>query len=69
MCIKRTHRTEVGKQMEKRMVNMRYPLVLLNKIEAYQEDKGFTTRTQAIIHLIQVGLERVESDKGKDDET
>lgn len=49
--------------MEKRMVNMRYPAVLLKKIDAYQEEKGFTTRTQAIIHLLQVGLERAESHK------
>lgn len=54
--------------MEKRMVNMRYPVVLLNKIDAYQREKGFTTRTQAIIHLLQVGLERSDSNQRKGDE-
>lgn len=43
--------------MKKRMVNMRYPIVLLEKIDAYQEKTGFNTRTQTIIHLIQLGLD------------
>ena len=43
--------------MEKRMINMRYPTVLLGKIDAYQEKTGFNTRTQTIIHLIQLGLD------------
>lgn len=42
--------------MEKRMVNMRYPAVLLRKIDAYQDKAGFNTRTHTIIHLIQIGL-------------
>ena len=43
--------------MKKQMVNMRYPKVLLNKIDAYQEERGFNTRTQTIVHLIQIGLD------------
>lgn len=38
------------------MVNMRYPVVLLKKIDAYQNKMGFNTRTQTIVHLIQLGL-------------
>lgn len=38
------------------MINMRYPKELLKRIDEHKEVKGFTTRTQTIIHLIQVGL-------------
>ena len=34
------------------MVNMRYPKELLKRIDKYQEDNGFTTRTNAIIHIV-----------------
>lgn len=40
-----------------KVLNMRYPEELLKRIDEYKEKKGFTTRTQAIIHLIQKGLE------------
>lgn len=40
------------------MINMRYQKELLERIDQYKEEKGFTTRTQAIMHLIQRGLEK-----------
>lgn len=39
------------------MVNMKYPKLLLERIDKYQKDNGFTTRTNAIIHLILLALE------------
>lgn len=39
------------------MVNMRYPDKLLEKIDKFKEDNGFTTRTNAIIHMIIIFLE------------
>lgn len=49
----------------KQMVNMRYPKVLLNNIDEYQNRKGFNTRTQTIIHLIQLGLDVQAKKAGK----
>lgn len=39
------------------MVNMKYPKQLLERIDKFKEDMGFTTRTNAIIHLIIYALE------------
>jgi len=39
------------------MVNMKYPKQLLDRIDKFKEDMGFTTRTNAIIHLIISALE------------
>lgn len=39
------------------MINMRYPKELLKRIDQYQEEMGFMTRTQTIVYLIQKGLE------------
>lgn len=39
------------------MVNMNYPKALLDRIDKYKEDNGFTTRTNAIIHLVITALE------------
>ena len=39
------------------MVNMKYPKQLLDRIDRFQKDSGFTTRTNAIIHLILLALE------------
>lgn len=44
--------------MKKIVINMRYPKELVERIDEYKERKGFTTRTQTIMHLIQVGLEK-----------
>lgn len=41
-----------------KVLNMRYPEELLNRIDEFKEKKGFTTRTQAIIYLLQIGLEK-----------
>lgn len=39
------------------MVNMKYPKQLLDRIDKFKEDMGFTTRTNTIIHLILNALE------------
>ena len=39
------------------MVNMKYPKKLLERIDKFKEDMGFSTRTNAIIHLLLIGLE------------
>ena len=39
------------------MINMNYPTSLVERIDRYKEDNGFTTRTNAIIHLILTTLE------------
>lgn len=39
------------------MVNMKYPKQLLERIDRFKDDMGFTTRTNAIIHLIISSLE------------
>lgn len=39
------------------MVNMKYPKQLLERIDKFKDDKGFTTRTNAIIHLVIFALE------------
>jgi len=40
-----------------KVINMRYPNELLKRIDDYKNKMGFTTRTQAIMHLLQKGLE------------
>ncbi|WP_242142783.1 MULTISPECIES: ribbon-helix-helix domain-containing protein [unclassified Bacillus cereus group] len=44
--------------MEKQSVMLRFPKTLLNRVDAYKEQKGFGTRTQAIFHLLQIALEQ-----------
>ena len=39
------------------MVNMKYPKQLLERIDRFKENMGFSTRTNAIIHLLLIGLE------------
>ena len=39
------------------MVNMKYPKELLDRIDKFKEDMGFTKRTNEIIHLILNTLE------------
>ena len=39
-------------EKKKSMVNMNYPISLLERIDKFKEDNGFTTRTNAIIHLL-----------------
>ena len=45
------------KPMEKQNVNIRFPKQMLDRIDAYKEKQGFSTRTQAIFYLIQTALE------------
>lgn len=42
------------------VVNMRYPKELLKRIDDFKDKKGFGTRTQAIIYLIQYALDQSE---------
>lgn len=44
------------------MLNMRYPKELLKRIDNFKAKKGFTTRTQTIIYLIQSSLEKFEKE-------
>ena len=39
-----------------KVINMRYPVELIKRIDDFKNEKGFTTRTQTIIYLIQKGL-------------
>ena len=50
------------KPMEKQVVNVRFTKQLLDRIDAYKEEKGFGTRTQAIFYLLQIALD-IESKK------
>src|SRR5690625_7034045 len=43
------------------VVNMRYPKELLKRIDGFKEKKGFITRTQTIIYLIQYALEQSDN--------
>ena len=56
--------TQVGVTMSQ-VLNMRYPKELLKRIDEFKEKKGFTTRTQAIIYLIQYALEQLDNRDGK----
>ncbi|MFD3446199.1 hypothetical protein ACFDTO_16515 [Microbacteriaceae bacterium 4G12] len=42
--------------MEKQTVVLRFPKILLERVDAYKEQKGFGTDTQAIFHLLQVAV-------------
>lgn len=44
----------------KKTVNMLYPATLVERIDLFKEKKGFTTRTQAIIFLLQRALDEEE---------
>ncbi|MFP3126430.1 ribbon-helix-helix domain-containing protein [Ectobacillus funiculus] len=44
----------------KQFINMRYPVKLLKRIDNFKEENDFTTRTQAIIYLIQFSLKKLE---------
>ena len=46
--------------MKSQVLNMRYPVGLIERIDKVKEQKGFNTRTQAIVFLLQYALEQVE---------
>ena len=48
--------------MEKKsqMINMRYPIELLKRIDAYKTSNGFLKRTDAILDLIRKGLSQIK---------
>ena len=45
-----------GENMEKQSVVLRFPKILLDRVDAYKKKKGFGTRTQTIFHLLQIDL-------------
>ncbi|MGG3451198.1 hypothetical protein [Domibacillus aminovorans] len=47
--------------MEKQSVVLRFPKVLLSRVDKFKEEKGFSTRTQTIIYLIQYALEQSDN--------
>ncbi|GAA0451527.1 hypothetical protein [Alkalibacillus silvisoli] len=47
--------------MEKQTVVLKFPKTLLNRVDAFKEQKGFGTRTQANFHLLQVALEQSDN--------
>lgn len=40
-----------------KMINMRLPITLIERVDKFKDEKGFSNRTQTIIYLIQRGLE------------
>jgi metal-responsive CopG/Arc/MetJ family transcriptional regulator len=44
--------------MENQIVNMSYPKKLLERIDALKNGKGFATRTQTVIFLLQLALDK-----------
>ena len=50
-------------QTEKKSVNMKYPVELLEKIEIFQRNHHFTTRSSAILFLIDYALKNMAQDK------
>ncbi len=53
--------TQWGFKKMSQVLNMRYPKELLKRIDEFKEKKGFTTRTQTIIYLIQYALEQLDN--------
>lgn len=41
---------------EKERIEIRMPIVIVEKIDTYQKDNGIPTRTAAILELIRLGL-------------
>lgn len=40
-----------------KMINMRLPIKLIERVDKYKKNKGFSNRTQTIIFLIQKSLD------------
>ncbi len=51
--------------METQSVVLRFPKTFLDRVDIYNERKGFGTRTQAIFHLLQLALEQLDNRDGK----
>lgn len=43
---------------KKERVEIRMPVPILEKVDAYQEEHGISTRTAAILELLRKGLEK-----------
>lgn len=54
-----------GENMEKQSVVLRFPKILLDRVDAYKKKKGFGTRTQTIFHLLQIALEQSDNRDSK----
>jgi metal-responsive CopG/Arc/MetJ family transcriptional regulator len=48
---------EVKELADTQLYNMKYPIRLLKRIDKFKKEKGFTTRSQAIIFLLQNSLD------------
>jgi len=44
--------------MEKISVVLRFPKVLLDRVDQLKEKRGFSTRTQAIFYLLNMALDK-----------
>lgn len=51
--------------MEKQTVVLRFPKILLERVDMFKEEKGFGTRTQAIFYLINFALEQISKPTSK----
>ncbi|MFP3726963.1 ribbon-helix-helix domain-containing protein [Priestia filamentosa] len=50
-------------RIESQRIDIRIPKPLLEKIEEYQKEEGFSTRTAALLDLTRKGIEFVENNK------
>ena len=46
--------------MKSQVLNMRYPIGLIDRIDKVKAEKCFNTRTQTIIFLLQIALGEIE---------
>lgn len=51
--------------MKTKRVDIRVPVVLLEKIENYQVEKSITTRSAAMLELMRYGLDEYENKNKK----
>lgn len=55
----------VCENMEKQSVILRFPKILLDRMDTYKKKKGFGTRTQTIFHLLKIALEQSDNRDSK----
>lgn len=49
--------------MERKSVVINFPPTMIERVEKYQDEKGFATRTQAILALINEALNQSEKSR------
>lgn len=54
---------------EKQPVALKIPITLLERIDAFSDERGFGTRTQAIFYLINYALDELTNNKNKSNDT